>query len=308
MGYQESLAHWSMALLQATSISAFARALESVSKNTDEPDRLHCLENRSTGTAVLMILGGCGSPLKFGALKDWYQSLNYTVFGVDASLRPGDFEGLDDLAEELTSQIVRRNWETSPIILGWCTGCRLAVEVTRLLHESGIDAHCVLVNPRTLEKRSQIGNFVRRMTANFRILSRPKMILREQLRLLVTGTIRERLAHVNHVLRVLHALFRFQPWPSPGGFGTDHEAKRREYSRLSRTPLGQYHFPATCFFTSERESIPPKWEPHFSQGITLYPLPGVHETVINHLSNDSCNPLNLWFKGYLKGRRRNALK
>ena len=290
MGFHDRLSLWSTALLEAGDLSALARMLDAADT---EKTRLHCLRRGSGGSALLMFLGGCGSPLKFGAYKDWYQSRHYGVFGVDASLSPGDFAGVEALAAEISLQILQCEWSHAPVVFGWCTGCRVAVEVTRNLLDAGLQVECVLVNPRSLKKRTWLGNLARRVTANFRILADVRKVSREQFRLFTTGTFRGRIAHANHILQVLNSLLRLQPWPAGRGFTPEHQVKRREYSRLSKTPLGKYQFPVTVFYTSEREAVLKEWSSHFVYYHT-YQLSGVHETLLSRLKTSPTCPLNLW--------------
>jgi acyl-coenzyme A synthetase/AMP-(fatty) acid ligase/thioesterase domain-containing protein len=237
------------------------------------PARLHRLKGEGSG--LILVPGGSGGALEFLLLKDLIAGLALSVQGLDASVDQ-EFTTLDALCDRLLPELCARNGREDLLLLGWCSGARLAVELAQLWLDSGATARVILVDP-LLPDEDPSAVQARRRRSYLRGLRRALAGGVDHLRKLFGGPFRERTRHANHLLRAANLALRLKPWSPPNFPLAEYQDSRAAYTRAMRAPWRPYHLDADIFLTTDRWSQRAHWKSLFPPGTRFHRVNADHD-------------------------------
>ncbi|MCA9781368.1 MAG: alpha/beta fold hydrolase, partial [Candidatus Eremiobacteraeota bacterium] len=186
-------------------------------------------------------------------------------------------ESLDDMVRCALGALLNEDANTSTL-LGWCTGAWLALEIGERLRQSGKEVKVLLVDPPPPVRGNDGGSRSRRFRGIIRDLGASLKRSGRHLQLLLSGPLRSRTRHANHLLRTANLVMRGRRWTPADFDAEEYLQKRRDYSRLlKRAGRRRFSCRVTLLLTAERQSGTHLWVEYLEPPVEIVELPGHHD-------------------------------
>ncbi len=230
---------------------------------------------RVEGTSPIFILpGGRGDATEFLEIAPALKGLSRSIIGL--SPFPDGTESLDLMVEKSLALIGQATEIGKVILLGWCSGARLALEIGERLQQREVEV--LLVDPPPPGPADETASAGRRWKGILRELGQSALRTRSHIRKLLTGSLRSRTRHANHLLRTANLVLRGRRWTPPQFDAEQYHKKRRAYSRLVKGGRWKhYKSKTTLLLTSDRKRSLAQWKTYLAGPMRVRTLPGNHD-------------------------------